>query len=178
MYLLIFISIIIGILIGLTSFYFINKWWTRRGYISRAQIALFAEKEAEELLKRNGFEILGKQARENVITYVDGKSHLSYVQADYRVKRKGKIYIAEVKCGEIPPDPTEPATRRQLLEYDYVFRPDGLLLVDMNEKRIHEVGFKFPKERDLGFYFQFIIALLVIASVTGIIWLMVWLKLF
>lgn len=171
-------SILLGILIGFLCFYLISKWWIKRGYVLRAEIAKFAEKDAEELLKKHGFEILDKQLRGDVITYVDGKAHFGYVQADFLVRKKRKSYVAEVKSGEIPPDPTEPSTRRQLLEYDYVFKPDGLLLVDMNEKRIHEVGFKLPKERDLAFYFQFVFALFIIAAVIGIIWLMVWLRLF
>jgi hypothetical protein len=61
------------------------------------------------------------------------------------VQKGKKTFVAEVKSGQVGIDPTEPATRRQLLEYDYVYKPDGLLLVNMLDQKIYQVKFSFPK---------------------------------
>jgi hypothetical protein len=63
------------------------------------------------------------------------------VRADLLVQRDGALFVAEVKTGSRAPDPSFPATRRQLLEYLMVFEPDGLLLVDMEREAVMEVEF-------------------------------------
>jgi hypothetical protein len=72
---------------------------------------------------------------------VDGEEHGVEVIADMLVERDGWRFIAEVKTGELAPDPLRPATRRQLLEYLLAFEPDGLLLVDMVQQTVHEIAF-------------------------------------
>lgn len=127
----------------------------------------------EKLLRKHGFRIEGKNQRGSVVTCVDGKEHLGELVADYTVKKNGKQFVVVIKSGEAEIDPTDPALRRRLIEYDRVFGLDGILLVDPQEEEIREVNFKFPRERGFDFYFQFTIALLLIFGVIGIIWLLV-----
>jgi hypothetical protein len=57
------------------------------------------------------------------------------------VLRGGRRFVAEIKTGDQAPDPSFPATRRQLLEYQLVFEVEGLLLVDMAAGRVRTVSF-------------------------------------
>ncbi len=68
--------------------------------------------------------------------WIDGEPVEVGVRADLWVGLGERRYVAEVKTGGRAPDPTHPATRRQLLEYRVAFEPDGLLLVDAEEGRI------------------------------------------
>ncbi|HJN76938.1 MAG TPA: hypothetical protein QGF58_23640 [Myxococcota bacterium] len=107
----------------------------------RTRKAIEAEGRAEKLLGRAGFSILDRQVAGHWTLLVDGEEVEAGVRADLLVGRGGQIYVAEVKTGERAPDPSFPATRRQLLEYLHVFQPDGLLLVDMERERVLEVEF-------------------------------------
>lgn len=137
-----------------------------------------AKNEIESALRRYGYRILGKNQRELAITLVDGREAMGDLAAEYTAEKKGKKYVVCAVRGEGEKDPTEPALRRRLIEYDRVFGLHGVLLVDAEKGEVHEVRFKFPRERGIDFYFQFFIALFIIALVIGIIWLMVAVKLF
>lgn len=137
-----------------------------------------SEKKAEKLLMKSGFQILGKNQKESIIIQVDGKDHLGVLEADYIVTRENKKYVAIVKSGEGVFDPTEPTLRRKLIEYYRVFSPSGILLVDINSDEIQMIKFRFPRERGVDFYFQFVTALFIVFLVIGIIWLMIQIKLF
>ena len=73
--------------------------------------------------------------------WVDGEPVDVRSRADGVVERDGLRFVAEVKTGQMAPNPRNPATRRQLLEYLHVFDVDGVLLVDMVQERILEVRF-------------------------------------
>ena len=134
--------------------------------------------DSENFLRKRGFQLLGKDQKEVVVVRVDGKDHLGELAADFTVKKNKKNYVVWLKkeTGDI--DPTEPAWRRRLIELDRVFGLNGILIVDPAGGTVNEVVFKYPRERGLDFYFQFLGALLVIALVLGIIWLMVAVRLF
>jgi hypothetical protein len=176
MILYILLTLLLGILIGLLLFYFLNRRLISSAARTRVETAKYSEAEAEKLLVKQGFTILEKQKRTPLIVWVDGKSHLSYVLADFLVQKDKKTYVVEVKTGQAA-DPTEPATRRQLLEYEYVYRPDGLLLLDMNLGELHEVDFELPRAERENFLAIFL-PLFIILIIIGIIWLLIQLKLF
>ncbi len=112
-----------------------------RGSKRRNRVAQRGETAAEKLLERHGYQILDRQVQAAWTFHVDGEPVEARVRADLLVKRRGRVFIAEVKTGERAPDPKHPPTRRQLLEYRYAFDPDGLLLVDMSSRRVREVAF-------------------------------------
>lgn len=133
-----------------------------------------AKDEAAGLLKRHGFKVLGKNQKGVVTIRLDGKEHLGELAADYTVEKNGRRYAVVTGVG----DPTEPALRRQLIECDRVFGLDGVILMDRQAAALHEVSFKFPRERGLDFFFQFFIAMFILLAVIGIIWLLVAVRLF
>ncbi len=123
--------------------------WQRLRRRRRSLGALRAESMAEQLLEREGYRVVERQARAWGSVLVDGHSVEFEVRADLLVERvrrhphlpRGALLVAEIKTGTLAPDPGHPATRRQLLEYQRVFQPDGILLVDMTEGRVMEIVF-------------------------------------
>ena len=103
--------------------------------------ALDGEAEAEALLRAHGFTVLERQATVEAKMWVDGEEHPYSVRIDLRVRRGGRLYVAEVKTGDRAPDPTHGPTRRQLLEYALLLPDHDLLLVDMESERIIDVAF-------------------------------------
>ena len=107
----------------------------------RSNRAVQGEHEAEMFLKQRGFKILDRQLRRQHSMLIDGEQVSFEVRADLLVRKRFKTYIAEVKTGQLAPDPSAAQTRRQLLEYSLIFQEYGLLLVDMESKLIREITF-------------------------------------
>ncbi|MBT3222210.1 MAG: hypothetical protein HN348_24315 [Proteobacteria bacterium] len=121
-------------------------WWGAANRVGRAnrarwKVAQAGEEAAEKLLESMGFAIVDRQVHTEWFLCVDGDEVPVRSRADLLVSREGEHFIAEVKTGTRAPDPTRPATRRQLMEYLHAFAVDGVLLVDMEEGRVHEVEF-------------------------------------
>lgn len=102
------------------------------------------EAEARAVLASCGFSVMEEQAQRASWVRVDGAPLKFFVRADYLVKDdKGRVFVAEVKSGEQAVNLQCRDTRRQLLEYWRVFdEAQGLLLVDMEGRRVREVGFE------------------------------------
>ena len=167
-----------GLILGGFTFNYFSRVFKRKAYVDRAEFARFSEEEAEEFLKKNGYKIIEKKKKATVMTNIDGKDHVGYVVCDYIVKKGRKIYVAEVKSGQVGVNPNEPSTRRQLLEYDYVYNPDGLLLVNMLDQQIHEVSFYFPKFTSDNLIIKLALGALAILFVVVIVWMMIQLRMF
>lgn len=133
--------------------------------------------DAERLLKAAGYEVTSRQPKRTVIAAVNGQDHAGYLQADYLVKRAKEKFVAIIKQGE-GNDPAEPIFRRKLLELSYIFDPDALLLLDLNEGRIDRVDYSFPRERNIDAFFRALIWIAVILGVLGLIWLLTVIRLF
>lgn len=121
-------------------------WRLRRGWASwrarwRGSRAARAERRAARLLRREGFEIESTQPTTRLRVMVDDREWTVAVRADYLVRRGAERLVAEVKSGQVSASLRCAATRRQLIEYRLAYDVDGVLLVDMVAKRVHEVRF-------------------------------------
>jgi len=131
--------------------------------------------EARTLLERAGFKIVSEQKRSPVIVLINGKRHLANVTADYLVKKENKTYAVKVKSG-LMTDPLEPAALRQLIEYDYIFKPEGLLFLDMQNAELNEIKLEVPRSlRDV--FLTVMVGLFIILFLIGIIAVMIRLRL-
>lgn|GEM_PF-281070 len=133
-----------------------------------------AEKEAAKVLQREGYNIKAIQQRATVYTEVDGKEQKNLVTADYLVSKKGKTFVVEVKTGKQTARVTASRIRRQLLEYFLIFRPHGIILLDMDNKKLKHVFFRtgnFPTlfKDKLGTYILFF-AIFLLGVLAGIIY--------
>ncbi|MDP6935328.1 MAG: hypothetical protein QGG40_20580 [Myxococcota bacterium] len=123
-------------------------WSSRRVRVWRMQ-RRFArgragEVEAAQLLEARGYRLLDEQVTRTAGLWIDEQWQEITVRADYLAERNGKTYVVEVKTGKEAPNPAHAATRRQLLEYDHVYRTDGLVLADMERAQLHEIRFPNP----------------------------------
>jgi len=116
---------------------------------ARTRHAIAGEHSAEKLLKAAGFRIAQRQPGATVQIWVDGDPLVIAVRGDLLVRRRGRLYLAEVKTGDKAPRITHGPTRRQLLEYRYAFDVDGLLLVDADGGTIREIAFEKPRSQTI-----------------------------
>ncbi len=93
------------------------------------------------MLRAAGYRVLEDQAELEVTLRVDGVEHPYRIRVDLLVERRtdGARFAAEVKTGKSAPNPRHSATRRQLLEYRMLYDVEGVLLVDREAQRVHEV---------------------------------------
>ena len=129
-------------------------------------------------MKARGYKIVGQNQRASIIVRLDGQEHLGELTVEYLAEKNGQRYLVWSVRGDGEKDPTDPALRRRLVEYSRAFSLGRILLVNAEAGEISEVGFAFPRERGLDFYFQFLTGLFIVGAVIGIIWLMVAVKLF
>ena len=113
----------------------------KRGNRRRQRTASRGETDADGLLEEHGYTIVDQQVIVEFPMEVDGEVHWVQNRCDRVVQRDGLYFVAEVKTGTQAPNPLHPATRRQLLEYLLTHEADGVLLVDMDARRIHVVRF-------------------------------------
>ena len=99
------------------------------------------EELAEELLLRRGYRILGRQVVRHYAIALDGHLVDVELRADFLVSRDRRRFVAEAKTGRLAPRLDTATTRRQLLEYRLMFDVQGVLLVDAEAARVHEVVF-------------------------------------
>lgn len=130
-------AMVVGALLAWTLAARWQKGRRRRRFARAAR----AEQDAVALAEARGYRVLALQVERRFVMKTDGVAQTIIVRADMMLKRRGRRYVAEVKSGKTAPDPTSTATRRQLLEYGTVFDADGLLLFDMEARRIRAVTF-------------------------------------
>jgi len=100
-------------------------------------------RRAAALLRREGFAVIGTEVTREGVVEIDGRLEPFVVRVDALVRRRGAVWVAEVKAGADTATIHDRATRRQLLEYAHVFDADGVLLVDARRGRVHVV--RFPR---------------------------------
>lgn len=138
--------LILGIIIGGFLFYNISKALQSVKIKRMLAKAKKAEREAIYLLKKNGFNVIGIQVKRNIMTYIDGKPYSGYVKVDFLAQKNRKKYVVEVKTGQ-QTRATQSLVRRQLLEYFLVYNPQGILLLDMERKKIQTIEFDWGTDK-------------------------------
>ncbi|RUA24575.1 MAG: hypothetical protein DSY76_07685 [Bacteroidetes bacterium] len=153
---------VIAVLIILLLKYKYKEYSKIRKQKKRFARGLVLENEARSFLEKKGYKVIAEQPEFYHEYEVDGVSHKSLIKPDYIVSRKGKKYIVEVKSGKSAILISNSATRRQILEYDFVIENDGIFLLDMENKKLQNIQF-FTKEvrKDKSVYWiLFVVALL------------------
>ena len=138
-------TVLVLLLIALL-FAFALAWRLSAGRWSRASRARNArarlgEEHAVAVLERAGFSVAERQVTRRWVLEVDGEPWPVHCRADFLVERGGESFVADVKTGTRAPDPSLPATRRQLLEYHLALGVSGVLVVDMESRQVRSVRF-------------------------------------
>jgi hypothetical protein len=119
--------------------------WTRPRRLLRERRlrGRLGEEQAAALLERAGYRVLASQHAGSFTALVDGEAWTFALRADYLVRGRDGLYLAEVKTGEVAPRLQHGPTRRQLLEYSLAFRDhiSGVLLVAPEHGEITRVSF-------------------------------------
>ncbi|MEZ4232272.1 MAG: hypothetical protein R3B89_24050 [Polyangiaceae bacterium] len=121
-----------------------SRVWRRFVILRRQRRAYSLERGALPFLEAQGFFIEAVQARTHYRLLVDGEPEDIELRVDFIVRKRGRRFAADVKTGAEAPRLRNPATRRQLLEYQLAYEVDGVLLVDMEGKAIRCV--QFPED--------------------------------
>jgi Holliday junction resolvase-like predicted endonuclease len=138
------LSLIIGGgIICLILYIKITNWLRTKKLKQRFSKSRQAEKEAEKILRKKGYTIIDAQKSKPLHISIGDKIHRYLVRIDYLVRKRGKVYVVEVKNGEKVPYITNRETRRQMLEYYLAYQPNGIILLNMKNKSISEVKFQF-----------------------------------
>ena len=107
----------------------------------RMERAVLGEARAPALLEARGFAVIGAQVMVEHAVRIDDRVVAVTLRADYLAERNGARYVVEVKTGALAPRIETSATRRQILEYRIAFDVDGVVLVDAESGRVHEITF-------------------------------------
>ena len=129
----------------------VGRWRGRRAAAVRSRraravgrAAVDGERAAAGLLADAGYHVVAAQVRHVLEVTVDDQAYDAGLRCDYLVERAGQRWVAEVKTGAHAPSLANPATRRQLLEYQLAFAAVGVVLVDVDANALHEVRFAVP----------------------------------
>ena len=131
------LSLWIGLYLGLRA----TRFAVGRRTARSRRLGRQGEARAWQLLERVGFRVVEREAVAEGRIRVDGTTVTFRVRVDALVERGGRLFVAELKGGPEASKITNRGTRRQLLEYAFVFDVEGVLLVDAYTGRIHTVQF-------------------------------------
>jgi hypothetical protein len=120
----------------------VSRRWSRRRRMSLRMVrAVLGEARAPALLEAHGFAVIGAQVVVEHTVRIDDRVVAIPLRADYLAERDGARFVVEVKTGALAPRVETSATRRQILEYRIAFDVDGVVLVDAESGRVHEITF-------------------------------------
>ena len=127
-----------------------RRWLRQRRMVLRMDRAVRGEERAPGWLAEHGFTVIAAQVVIAHEVRIDDRVVTVDLRADYLAERDGARYVVEVKTGALAPKLETPATRRQILEYRIAFDVDGVLLVDGETGRVHEVTFPALERLSVG----------------------------
>ncbi len=99
---------------------------------------------ALKLLNQHDFEIVAGKCRLPIGINFDEQSYESRILIDYIVKKNGKTYIVKTKNKRKQERISGSFLRDEFLKVQVVFQADGILYLDLDKNKIHEVYFDYP----------------------------------
>lgn len=142
--------LVLGLLVLGYLVWLILRYKKRSRLKHKMAVARNKEKQAIKFLEKNGYKVIDIQPGAEMKTIVNDREYSTWIRPDLLVKKGNREYVAEVKSGAMATRITNRMTRRQLLEYYVVFGTKGILLVDMEKKRIREIEFELPNRFTQG----------------------------
>ena len=128
-----------GIVLGVWLASRVRRFWLRRRLARQWSHARRGEVQARGWLEQHGFTVLDEQVSRGSFLVVNGEESPFTVRADYLVERNGVRAVVEVKTGAVA-DPSARGTRRQILEYAWVYGVSEVYLFDADAQRLHRIG--------------------------------------
>ena len=132
-------ALTLGIVLGAWLAIRVRRFWLRWRLARQWSHARRGEAQARGWLQQNGFTVLDEQVTRGSFLVVDGEEAPFTVRADYLVERNGVRAVVEVKTGAVA-DPSARGTRRQILEYAWVYGVSEVYLFDADAQQLHHIG--------------------------------------
>jgi len=161
------IFIIISLLIIVVKYWY-SDFSKRKKQRNRFKRGAQKEEEARIFLSKKGYKVIDEQFIAVHKYKVDGDDKEVKLIVDYVVSKGGKTYLVEVKSGKSAIYIENKNTRRQILEYDYAIKNDGVFLLDMENEEMHLIQFS-PKENQSVKRNRSGILIIILLSFVGII---------
>lgn len=121
------------------------------------------ELKAKAYLQKNGFTILKEQAHIEKQMIIDGHAQSFTLRADFLVEKDTKTAVVDAKSGVECVNPSNSATRRQLLEYFTCYDVDRVYIYNSIEDKLVSVEFADgDRQSDLNTNRKFSIAYAVV----------------
>ena len=133
-----------GVVLGIILAGVIAKKIKRKKIQKILKRAKAAEKKAALILQKKGYRVVDVQLRERLGMYINENYHESIIKADMLVRKFFRTYIVEVKTGG-QASPTIPNVRRQMLEYYLVYKPYGMIFLDMEKEEMKKIRFDYTE---------------------------------
>lgn len=124
---------------GAWAYHRVRRWRLSRAITRRFRHARTGEDNARTWLERHGFTVLGAQVTQRAELVIDGVEAPFMVRADYLVERYGVRGVVEVKTGMVA-NPSARATRRQILEYAWVYGVAEVYLFDADTETLRRIS--------------------------------------
>lgn len=124
----------------------VRRWWRRRVLLRQMRRARHGEARAGDWLESHGFTVIDRQVTRSGLLMVDGEPAPFVVRADYLVERNGVRAVVEVKTGSVA-NAASRDTRRQILEYAWVYGVDEVHLFDADAQVLQRIGVGDPGVR-------------------------------
>ncbi|MFP4162435.1 MAG: hypothetical protein ACLFVE_00510 [Chitinispirillaceae bacterium] len=100
-----------------------------------------SEEKAVRYFKKHGYRILDTQVKAESWFYANERKQSFEVKADLLVQKGGTQFLVEVKTGE-DAKPSHASTRRQIFEYNHIYKPDKLVLFDADREQHYLISFE------------------------------------
>lgn len=137
--------IILGIIVICSAFYIWHKNRRPGARKSRGRSEMTRlQSKALEVLGEAGYALQELHPSISVVLTVDGqkKRDINH-EADFIVRKKGRLYLVKIIKGDQPTPLNSAAYRKELLLDHLFFLPHGILIYNANNNRMQELKFSF-----------------------------------
>ena len=99
---------------------------------------------AMKLLATNGYHVVTGKHRVPIDVETAERKYQSRIMIDFVVKKNDATYAVKIKNKRKMDRISGSFLREELLKYQLFFRVDGVLYIDIEKDKIHEVSFNYP----------------------------------
>lgn len=138
--------ILLGIIVICTVFYiwYKNRRPGPRKTRGRRSEMTRLQSKALEVLGEAGYTLQEMHPSVSVVLSIDGQKRRDINhEADFIVRKKGRLYLVKIIKEDRPTPLTSAAYRKELLLDHLFFLPHGILIYNANNNRLQELNFSF-----------------------------------
>lgn len=135
-------TLVLFLLIGVIFYFILKKLPVP--YRKKKEESCDIKGEIPDLLRNQGYEVVGAKQRIPFEIDFDGRIYESRLFIDYLAYRDNQWYIVIVSRQRKPIRESGAGLREYFLPYYLLYRPDAILYVDRDQGSIKEIEFDIP----------------------------------